>query len=328
MSLEVLDAARAALLVIDMQNAFCHPDGTLGRSGVDVGPAQDVIKPIAELVQAARQAGLPVIWTVQLHLDRDASRARRRLPSHTDKRARVSAVAGTWDAQIVDELAGLADDPTFVIEKHRFGAFHQTRLEQLLKMLGVDALIVTGVTANACVETTLREAYLRDYDVVAVTDCIAAVRPQWYPVAQEVWAQYLCVLASSDEVRRWLEGQQRPRALQLHHLLLEVADLETAERFYVDTLGFRVRSRNTLRDGRPFFNTEQGLGITATSGERRGLVGHLAFRVRDVDGLAERVRAAGYRVLRGPDAGPYGRTVYVEDPDGNEIELIGEEPMR
>ena len=64
-----------------------------------------------------------------------------------------------------------------VVRKHRFGAFYETRLETLLGMLGVRTLFITGVTLNACVETTIREAYLRDYDVVAVTDCIAGVRP-------------------------------------------------------------------------------------------------------------------------------------------------------
>ncbi|MTW38156.1 isochorismatase family protein, partial [Streptococcus pneumoniae] len=83
---------------------------------------------------------------------------RKVLPSHTAKRARVSAQSGTWDADFVDELADLVDDPTFVVTKHRFGAFYETRLQVLLDMLGVDALFVTGVTANACVETTLREA--------------------------------------------------------------------------------------------------------------------------------------------------------------------------
>ncbi len=323
MILDQLDLARTALLVIDMQNAFCHPEGTLGISGVNVAPAQEVVPRIGRLIEMARDAGLPVIWTVQQHLARDAARAQKRLPAHTQKRKQVSALAGTWDAEIVAELIDLADDPTLVVTKHRFGAFYQTRLEQLLRMLGTEALIVTGVTANACVETTLREAYLRDYDVVAVPDCIAAVRPEWYAPAQEVWSQYFGVLATSDEVGEWLGRAAAPRALALHHILLQVSDIEEAERFYCGLLGLTVKGREPFRDGRPFFNTHQGLGIVSGR-QGGGQIDHLALAVKGVPELASRVEQAGYQVVRPPGPGPYGLTAYVADPDGNEVELVEE----
>jgi ureidoacrylate peracid hydrolase len=203
--LERLDRSRTALLVIDMQNAFCHPEGTLGVSGVNVSAAQAAIAPTRALVERCRAAGLPVIWTVQAHLRDDRRRARRRLAHHTARRARVAAAAGTWDAEIVDELRDLAAaDPLLVLLKHRFGAFHDTRLDTLLAMLGVDALLVCGATANACVDTTLREAYERDLDLVAVTDCIASLRPEWVEVTLAVWSAYLAELASSDAIAAWL----------------------------------------------------------------------------------------------------------------------------
>ena len=249
-AIDVIDPKRSALLVIDMQNAFCHPDGTLGISGVDVTPAQATYGPVRELATAFQAAGLPVIWTRQVHLARDAAREAKALAPHTAKRKQVSAISGSWDAQLVDELADLAADPTFVITKHRFGSFYETRLQSLLDMLGVKALFVAGVTANACVETTLREAYLRDYDVVAVTDAIAAVRPQWLPVAEAVWAQYLGVLASTQEVSGWLAAATRPRATRLHHLLLEVADLEKSLDFYQNVLGL-LGAQTRAVPGRP-----------------------------------------------------------------------------
>ncbi len=268
---------------------------------------------------------MPVLWTKQVHLEPDVSRARKRLLSHTARRKRVSALAGTWDAEIVDELADLADDPTFVVVKHRFGAFYETRLDTLLRMLGVEALLVTGVTLNACVETTLREAYLRDYDVVAVTDCIAAVRPEWDAPAQAVWAQYLGELATSEEVIAWLQdARSRGRVDALAHLLLQTTDIEAAERFYVDLLGFGVRKREAFRDGRPLILTHQGMGITNGRGSGDGAnVDHIAFHVKGLDALVERATGAGVRVIRGPESNAYGRSVYLEDPDGNEVELIG-----
>lgn len=322
MTLDAIAPEQAALLIIDMQNAFCHDEGTLGLSGVKVAAAQATYAPVRRLAEAFAAAGLPVIWTKQVHLEADASRARKVLPSHTAKRKQVSALSGTWDAAIVDELADLPMDPTYVVTKHRFGAFYETRLQSLLDMLGTRALFVTGVTANACVETTLREAYLRDYDVVAVTDGIAAVRAEWIDVAQAVWQQYLGVLATSEEVLGWLESSRRPKTLALHHLLLETADLERSLQFFVDVLGFEVRKREEFRDGRQVVVTHQGLGLTERGTAAGGTLDHLCFTARDVDRLAQRARDAGHRIVRGPGPGPYGHTVYIEDPDGNEVELV------
>lgn len=325
MSIEALDPALTALLVIDMQNAFVHDEGTLGSSGVPVKAAQDTIAPHRELIEACRGAGMPVLWTRQVHVEPDVSRARKRLLSHTAKRKHVSALAGTWDAELIDELSDLADDPTFIVVKHRFGAFYETRLDALLRMLGVEALLITGVTANACVETTLREAYLRDYDVVAVTDCIAAVRPEWEQPAQAVWAHYLGELATSQEVVGWLEAQRAGgRVNRLAHVLLQTRDIEAAQRFYIDLLGFGVRKREAFRDGRPLILTHQGMGITnGRAGGDGANVDHIAFHVEGLDSLVERATAAGVRVVRGPESNAYGRSVYLEDPDGNEVELIG-----
>lgn len=322
MTLELIPAGDAALLVIDMQNAFIDPKGTLGISGVDVAPAQQTVPIVRGLVEAFGSAGLPVIWTKQVHLERDVARSRKVLPSHTAKRKQVSALPGTWDSEFVDELKDLADDPTYVIVKHRFGAFYETRLQSLLDMLGTQVLFVVGVTANACVETTLREAYLRDYDTVAITDGIAAIRPEWTATAQAVWAQYLGVLATSGEVLDWLADATKPAAISVHHLLLETKDLEASERFYVDVLGFAVRKREDFRDGRRLVVTAQGLGLTEGGSPAKGTLEHLCFSARGVDGIAARVSAAGHRVVRGPGPGPYGHTVYIEDPDGNEIELF------
>ncbi|MCD4852024.1 isochorismatase family protein [Arthrobacter sp. AK01] len=315
----------AALLVIDPQNAFVHPEGTLGLSGVNIAPAQHAMKSIRRLAEQFKAAGLPVIWTQQIHLEKDVSRDAKVLASHTQKRARVSALSGTWDADFVDEVADLVDDPTYVVTKHRFGAFYETRLDSLLRMLGVRTLFVTGVTANACVETTLREAYLRDYDVVAVKDGIAAVRPEWIDTAEAVWRQYLGVVANEEEVLGWLARGSRPQALGLHHLLLETKDLEAAESFYFEVLGFNERKREDFRDGRKFVATHQGLALVERASEATGTGGtleHLCFRARGIDAIANRAMAAGHRIVRGPGPGPYGHTVYIEDPDGNEIELF------
>lgn len=322
MSLDSIDLDRAALLVIDMQNASCHPEGTTGVSGLPVETARSAIDPVRQLVEDFQAHDRPVIWTQEIQLAADASHARKGLPSHTEKGARGSALWGSWDAEIIEELADLVTDPTMVVRKHRCGAFHQTRLDALLRMLRVGAVFITGTSANASVETSMREAYLHDYDVVAVTDAIGTVHPQWLQAAHAVWAQYLGALSDSQEVSAWLRRASAPRAKRVHHLLLECVDLEASERFYVDVLGIRVRARDTHRDGRPLVLTENGLGLTEGGTASGGTIEHLAIEVRGVDALAEAAKSAGAEIVRGPGPGPYGHTVYVRDPDRNEIELF------
>lgn len=325
MVLDPLELKTSALLVIDMQNAFVHDRGTLGVSGVNTKRLAAIVPAVKALVGHCQAAGMPVIWTVQEHFQEDAARARKKLAAHTAKRKQVSALAGSWDEAIIDELKVLAEiNPSMVVRKHRFGAFYATRLEQLLRMLGTQTLFVTGTTTNACVETTIREAYLRDYDVVAVTDCISGINEEWERTALQVWGQYFCVLADSREVTSWIEAQRRPRTLSFAHMLLQVADIEASRKFYIGLLGFTERQAKPLADGRPFVPFHQGIALT-TGGPGKPLqIDHMAFRVNDVEGLGARLKQANVKFFQDLHDGIYGRTIYVADPDGNKVELYEE----
>jgi ureidoacrylate peracid hydrolase len=112
------------------------------------------------------------------------------------------------------------------------------------------------------------------------------------------------------------------RIAGIHHLLLQTADLDRAEAFYLGFLGFTVRKREAFHDGRPLTVTNEGLGLTNGAPGTPGAVEHIAFRAADVDAIAARARAEGVTVAKEPGPGPYGRTVYLADPDGNRIELF------
>jgi 4-oxalocrotonate tautomerase family enzyme len=111
------------------------------------------------------------------------------------------------------------------------------------------------------------------------------------------------------------------RVSSLHHLLLQVSNLARAEAFYVDTLGFTIRKRESLGDGRPLIVTDQGLGLTEGGPEPPGPVEHIAFRVKGVEDFKDMVEAAGGEIVKGPGPGPYGLSLYFFDPDGNKIEF-------
>jgi nicotinamidase-related amidase/catechol 2,3-dioxygenase-like lactoylglutathione lyase family enzyme len=322
MALDNLDSRTAALLVIDLQNAFIHEQGTLGISGVDTKRLSAIVPVLAELIPRCQAAGIPVIWTVQEHFAVDASRARKKLAGHTSRRKQVSALAGTWDEEIVDELKPLAAvKPSYVVRKHRFGAFHETRLDMMLKMLGTRTIFIAGTTANACVETSIREAYLRDYDVVALDDCISGVNGEWEETARKVWKQYFCELSDSTEMRRWIEAQSAPRTLGYGHMLVMVQDVARSSAFYVDELGFTIRPAKPLADGRPITAFHQGIAIVGGRTPSHRQIDHIAFEVNDVRALRDRLKKADVPFQEDLHDGPYGLTIYVTDPDGVRVEL-------
>jgi 4-oxalocrotonate tautomerase family enzyme len=115
-----------------------------------------------------------------------------------------------------------------------------------------------------------------------------------------------------------------PHVSGLSHLLLQVKNLEDAERFYVQGLGFTVRKRDRLSDGRPLVVLAEGMGLTEGGPEPPGPVEHIAFRVRGISSYAERVARAGGRVIEGPAPGAYGISLYFEDLDANKIEFHGD----
>ncbi len=320
--LDSLDARTSALLVIDLQNAFIHEKGTLGVSGVDTKRLSGIVPVLAELVPRCQAAGIPVIWTVQQHFAVDASRAHKKLAGHTSRRKQVSALAGSWDEEIVDELKSMATvNPSYVIRKHRFGAFHETRLEMLLDMLGTRTLFIAGTTTNACVETSIREAYLRDYDVVALEDCISGVNQEWEETAKKVWKQYFCELSDSKAMEAWIKAQAAPRTLGYGHMLMMVEDVARSTAFYVDQLGFSIRPAKPLADGRPFTAFHQGIAIVAGREAGHRQIDHIAFEVNDVRALRDRLSRARVPFQEDLHDGPYGLTIYLADPDGTRIEL-------
>jgi ureidoacrylate peracid hydrolase len=160
--------AETALLVIDMQNGFCHPKGSFASLGLDVSMTNAAIAGCVELVDAARAAGVPIVFTRYVYRPdyRDGGvLVQEILPAMADVH---SLEEGTWDGELVDELQPREDE--FIIDKNRYSAFYGTRLEPILTSLGIRNLVICGVTTNMCVETTARDGSQRDYRVTVISD--------------------------------------------------------------------------------------------------------------------------------------------------------------
>jgi ureidoacrylate peracid hydrolase len=168
MGIDLAGPDATALLVIDMQNGFCHPDGSFATLGLDVSMCTAAIAGCAGLVEDARAAGVPVVYTRYVYRPdyRDGGVLVHDLMP--DLATARSLAAGSWDAELVDELSPREDE--FVVDKNRYSAFYGTGLEPILTSLGVRRLVVCGVTTNMCVETTVRDASQRDYLTFVVSD--------------------------------------------------------------------------------------------------------------------------------------------------------------
>ncbi|MBO9521370.1 MAG: cysteine hydrolase [Nocardioidaceae bacterium] len=199
------DLAGTALVVVDMQNGFCHPDGSVARA-MPVDANRAVIPRIEQLVRAAREAGLLVVWSRQEHLRGDVSIDRSHLDNPQARLADPPCLAGTWDAALIDELAPLAQEDDLHVVKHRASAFYGTNLEVGLRMRGIRRLIVTGVTTSYCVDATVRDAYARDLGVFLVEDACGSPWPDLHEATVRNTAIFHGVVLDTSTCVRELAG--------------------------------------------------------------------------------------------------------------------------
>lgn len=165
------DPKKCALLVIDLQNDFFHDEGIHAKNGVDVESLRVKIPQCVRLSTLCQEMDIPIIHV--------------RYVLHPDKTGKAADVGlfvagarpwlvheglrpGTWGAQMLDELG----KPNYDVEKNRASGFYGTYLETLLRDLKVDTILFSGFATNLCVENTFRDAWVRDFRVIAIKDAM------------------------------------------------------------------------------------------------------------------------------------------------------------
>jgi ureidoacrylate peracid hydrolase len=198
------------LVIVDIQNDFCHADGFLGKLGAPLGLVQDMVPRLQRLVDSARAAGVLVVHVVSYHDEEYASvvvteqKVRNGHDLREGDRLRRDApycIRGTFGAQIyeIDQQPG-----DVIVEKYRYSGFHGTNLDLVLRGHGIQTVILTGTATNVCVESTARDVYSHDYYLLMVRDCTATTNAADHEHALRIIDTYFGHVVSSDElIARW-----------------------------------------------------------------------------------------------------------------------------
>ncbi len=204
-----LDLRSAAVVVVDMQNAFAAPKGVFDLAGIDISAADQIIRTIQDILKKSRERGIKVVY-LQMGYKKDLSNsggpdspnwhkefALLLMRSHPQMQDKPLA-EGTWNFAIVDALKPRAGDA--VVGKSRYSGFAGTNLDSLFRTQGIRYLFFTGMATNVCVESTLRDAYCLDYWPILITDATMQAGPEFLQQAtvQNVRAHFGWTLTTQE----------------------------------------------------------------------------------------------------------------------------------
>lgn len=191
---ELVDPAKSAVIVVDMQNDFCHPEGSSAKAGSDVSACIAMAPTLQRLLDGARAVGTAVIFIQCVHTDETDSAA---WIGRGNGRSVKTCRAGSWGIEFYG-VAPLENEP--VVIKHRYSAFINTRLDSVLRTLKIKNIIMTGVGTNVCVESTARDGFMLDYNVVFTSDGTAAGSMDMHESTLTNIRRHFGTVASCDEI--------------------------------------------------------------------------------------------------------------------------------
>lgn len=183
-----LPVSRTAVVVVDLQNGYASPGGYRDLMGRDIAPARGVIENTLRLVKQARSSGMTIVflkngWDPELKTSGGRgspnwykSNPLKLMRERSDLEGRI-LTHGTWDYEFVEGVSPLPGD--FVVPKARYSGFCGTDLDNILRARDVRHLIFTGIASNVCVESTLRDAYFREYFCIFVEDATQQSGPSF-----------------------------------------------------------------------------------------------------------------------------------------------------
>lgn len=210
-----VDPRHAALLLVDVQNDFCAEGGAMHREGRDLSLVQQMIPRLERLLEAARAAGVPRVWIRNVYTTAPNHYLSETWLEQAKRRRKGAYItipvceAGEWNGDFY-QVKPAPDE--VIVTKHRYGAFESSDLDLVLRSRGIRTVIMTGVATNVCVETTARQAFLRDYYVVFLSDCTATYSQAQHDATLFNIDQFFGEVAASDDVMACWPQPARLRA--------------------------------------------------------------------------------------------------------------------
>lgn len=197
---EGFDPARLALIIVDLQNDFLHPEGAYGRAGQSepaIAVLPERVQPVAD---AVRQSGGIVISTqFTLVPGRDGNPLiAEHLKTLRPFLSKGDFAPGSWGQQLVDEL----QPAHFAVEKVAYSAFHMTRLEWVLRKCAIETAMFCGIVTNGGVASTVRDAHVREYHPIVLTDGCAAFSCQAHEAALADLATVATMMTCAEAIEK------------------------------------------------------------------------------------------------------------------------------
>src|SRR5687768_5245115 len=195
-------APPVAVIVVDVQNDFCHADGHFGRHGKDISTAAATLPALVAFVHAAQERGIPCAFIRQRSEPggRSDSPAWLRLKTR-DGKSPDYTLPGSWGAELVDGLVPRPND--IVVEKYRPDAFLGTPLDALLRARGIESLVFVGTTTEGCLESSVRSASYRDYYVTVAEDLVSSPNAALHEGSLRLMRHRYLVVPSATILAAW-----------------------------------------------------------------------------------------------------------------------------
>jgi len=207
----------AAILIVDVQNDFCAEGGAMQREGRDLSLVQQMVPRLSRLVDAARAAKVRCVWIRNVYNTGPNWYLSEVWLEQAQRRRNGAYVRfpvcepNAWNGDFY-QIKPQPDEA--IVTKHRYGAFESSDLDLVLRSQGIRTVIMTGVATNVCVETTARQAFLRDYYVVFTSDCTATYSQAQHDAALFNIDQFFGQVASAEEIIAcWQPAAAKLRAL-------------------------------------------------------------------------------------------------------------------
>lgn len=198
-----LDQKNTAVIVVDVQNDYCHPEGAIAKTGIDVSAVNKMMPNLQALLASAREHDIPVIFLQTNH--EKATDSEVWLSRFKDGINPICHT-GSWGAEFF-EVAPLSTD--IIVKKHRYSGFIHTRLESVLQTLKIETLVMTGVSTNLCVESTARDGFMMDYRIVLLKDSCAAFSQEEHDMTVKTVDTYFGMAADTKEVISFWQHQAK-----------------------------------------------------------------------------------------------------------------------